>query len=235
MRRRLWLVGLLVLGLLTGTYGFRTDKVKNPQERTGRASPLTRALWLLSGIDTAPLHVRVVDEISLKPVPGAGCILPETNQRVETDEKGLTPIIRAPVLRNPRRDDLVGELAGELTMICYKNGYRDSIVTGIRMYDDTETQFELFMTPIGPKDKRIEPTFHHIAPHRLWQVQLADRFRLFDEGQGRESPELTRPGNMVVPQSKIGVGVQTPIRPGPGAPAENQELQAPTPRVSPQS
>jgi hypothetical protein len=215
MRRRFWLVGLLLVGLLTGIYGFRMDKIKNPADRTGRASPLTRALWMLSGIETAPLYLRTVDETTMKGIPGAGCVIPETNQRIETDEKGLAPVIRAPVLRNPRQDELVAELAGELAVICYKNGYRDAIVTGIRMYKDTATQFEVRMTPFGPRDKRIEPTIRHLSPHRLWQINLADRFRLFDEGEGKESPDLTRPGNMVAPQTMIGGGIQTPIQPGP--------------------
>lgn len=215
MRRRLWLVGLLIVGLLVGSYGFRMDKIKNPGERTGQASALTRALWLLSGIETAPLIIRVVDVTTTAGVPGAGCVIPETNQRIETDEKGVSPIIRAPVLRNPRQDDLVAELAGELAVICYKNGYRDSITTGVRMYKDTATQFVVSMTPFGPRDKRIEPTFRHIPPHQLWQTSLTDRFRLFDQGQGRESPSLTRPGNLVVPPRMIGGGLQTPIQPGP--------------------
>lgn len=235
MQRRFWLVGLLILGLLTGIFGFRMNKIKNPQERTGQASPLTRALWLLSGIDTAPLHVRVVDATTMKPIPGAGCVIPETNQRIETDEKGLSPIIRAPVLRDPRQDELVAELHGEIALICYKNGYRDAITTGIRMYDDTATQFQVSMTPFGPRDKRIEPTLYHLPPHRLWQINVADRYRLFDNGEGKESPSLTRPGNVVAPQSTIGAGVQTPIRPGPGASVESQQLQSQQQRGTPPS
>lgn len=235
MRRRFWLVGLLIVGLMTGIFGFRTNKLKNPQERTGKASPLTRALWFLSGIDTAPLYLRVVDGTTMKPIPGAGCVIPETNQRIETDEKGVAPVIRAPVMRDPRADDLVSAIHGELSLLCYKKNYRDAIVTGIRMYDDTPTQFEAYMTPFGPQDKRLEPTFFHIPPHQLWQVSLVDHFRLFDAGMGKESPALTRPGNLTAPQAKFGVGVQTPIRPGPGATLESQQLQSPTPRVSPHS
>lgn len=246
LRRRIWLVGLLILGLLVGgIYGFRTDKIKNPQERTGRASPLTRALWLLSGIETAPLVIRVVDTTTMQGIPGAGCVIPETNQRIETDDKGVSPIIRAPVLRNPRQDELVAELSGELAVICYKNGYRDAITTGVRMFEDTATQFEVRMTPFGPRDKRIEPTYRHVQPHQLWQTALTDRFRLFDEGQGKESPALTRPGNMVVPPRMIGEGRQTPIQPGPpgqvfirpGAgvpPTRPQQGAAPAPGAQPQ-
>lgn len=243
MRRgRIWLVGLLIVGLLVGSYGFRTDKTKNPGERTGQVSPWTRALWLLSGIETAPLVLRVVDATTMKGIPGAGCVIPETNQRIETDEKGVSPIIRAPVLRNPRQDELVAELAGELAVLCYKNGYRDSITTGVRMYEDTATQFEVYMTPYGPRDKRIEPTLRHIPPHGLWQTQLVDRFRLFDQGMGKESPDLTRPGNMVVPPRTIGPGLQTPIQPGPpgqpvvppGTRPVPPPAQAPRPGAQPQ-
>lgn len=243
LRRRIWLVGLLILSLLVGgIYGFRSDKIKNPQERTGRASPLTRALWLLSGIETAPLVIRVVDTTTMQGVPGAGCVIPETNQRIETDAKGISPVIRAPVLRNPRQDELVAELAGELAVICYKNGYRDAITTGLRMYEDTATQFEVRMTPYGPRDKRIGPTLRHVPPHQLWQTALVDRFRLYDEGQGKESPDLTRPGNMVVPPRMIGEGLQTPIQPGPpgqtfirpGAGVPPVQPQAPAPGAQPQ-
>lgn len=232
MRRGILLIGLLIAGLVTGAYGFRTSKAKAPPaNRTGQASPLTRALWMLSGIQTSPLYIRVVDTTTRRGIPGAGCIVAETNQRIETDARGFAPVIRAPVLRDPRRDELVAAISGDLTVICYKNGYRDKVITGVHMYKDTATQFETDMTPFSDRDKRIEPTYHHIEPHRLWKIQVADRYRLFDQGEGRESPELTRKGNRVAPQSEIGGGRQfPPPQQGPGAAAESRGLQQAPPR-----
>jgi hypothetical protein len=231
MRRRLILSSLVPLLILAGVYGFRlVPRVST--DRSGKASPVQRAVWLLSGVRTSKLRIRVVNSSNLQGIPGAGCVLPATGQRVETDQNGTAPVIDAPVLRDPRLDELLEEVSGELTLICYKDGYRDHITLGVRMQENTETQIGVRMTRYGPQDKRIEPEIHMIPPHRIWQIQLADRYRLFEQGQGPERPDLTRPGRRIAPQEMLGGYVQTPIQRGPGAPAEKVEL-GPTPPGQP--
>jgi hypothetical protein len=232
MRRRLFLLSLLLLLILAGLYGFRVAP-RVTTDRSGKAGPVQRAVWLLSGVRTSKLRIRVVNSSTLQGIPGAGCVLPATGQRVETDQNGTAPLIDAPVLRNPRLDELLAEVSGELTLICYKSGYRDHITLGVRLHEKTETQVAVRMTRVGPQDKRIEPEINTIPPHRTWQIQLADRYRLFEEGEGPERPELTRPGRRIAPQEMLGGYVQTPIQRGPGAPAERVELGPTSPGQPP--
>lgn len=177
------------------------------------AGPIRRAYWRALGIKTAPLQLTVVDAKTMKGIPGAGCTIGETGDRIETDQKGIAPIIDAPVFRNPRLEQMLAELHGQLTVLCYKNGYRDSIYSGVRMHEGNTTETQVWMYPIGVGDRRIEPTVYQVPIHRLWRIQLADKYRLRDEGEGPERPELTRPERgQVAPQEPLGPGIQSPFR-----------------------
>lgn len=185
-----------------------------------RVGPLRRAYWRALGIKTAPLQLRVVNAITQAGVPGAGCVVGETGDRIETDDRGIAPVIDAPIFRNPRLEEMLAQLHGQLTVLCYKNGYRDAIYLGVRMHEGVTTETEIWMYPIGSGDRRIEPTLYQMPIHRLWRIQLADRYRLFEEGEGPERPELTRPGELVAPQMPQGSEPQTPLRVDPPPPTE---------------
>jgi len=170
------------------------------------------------GIRTAPLKLRVVDAMTMKPIPGAGCTIAETGDRVETNDEGVAPTIDAPAFRNPRLEELLAELHGQLTVLCYKTGYRDAVYMGVRMHPPAVTETEVWMYPVGPQDRRIEPTLYQVPIHRIWLIQLTDKYRLREEGEGPERPELTRPDVGPAPQGTMGSGVQTPIRQQPAPP-----------------
>jgi hypothetical protein len=164
----------------------------------------------------------VVDATTMKGINGAGCTIGETGDRVETDAQGMAPAIDAPIFRNPRLEQMLAELHGQLVVLCYKNGYRDSIYMGVRMHENTTTETEVWMYPYGPRDRRIEPTLYQVPIHRVWRIELADKYRLREEGEGPERPQLTRPDmGQVPPQTPEGLGVQTPPFSGPsgGQPA----------------
>ncbi|MCF8565367.1 hypothetical protein LLE49_11625 [Alicyclobacillus tolerans] len=138
---------------------------------------------------TAKLRVRVIDGRTQKPLSGAEVVVIETEQRVRTDKNGYTPWVDAPVFRNPRLFPLVAELHGQLAVIAYKNGYRDSIHMGIRMHEGYETETTVWMYKLGPGDTRIEPILYQVPYHRLYLIQLADRFRSKTQpGEGPERP-----------------------------------------------
>jgi hypothetical protein len=181
----------------------------------GEPSPWMRAYWRALGIRTAPLKLTVVDAHTMKGIPGAGCVVAETGQRIETDENGVAPTIQAPIYRNPRLEELMAELHGQLNVICYKDGYRDAIYMGVRMHPGETTETQIWMYPYGPGDTRIEPTLYQMPIHRLFQIQLADKYRLREEGEGPERPQLSRPSTQPAPQEGMGGGVQTPLRMGP--------------------
>jgi len=221
VKRIKWLAAVvLALAIAGGLVGYRVSEASEGAGGVKPAGMVRRAYWRVLGIKTAQLRLSVVDAITQKGIPGAGCIVGESGDRVETDARGVAPTIDAPVFRNPRLEQQLAELHGQLTVICYKKGYRDSINMGVRMHEGVVTEPTVWMYPIGRGDRRIEPTLYQMPIHRLWQIQLADKYRLFDQGEGRESPALTRPGEGVAPQEPMGQEPQTPIRPGPmGTPA----------------
>jgi hypothetical protein len=143
----------------------------------------------LAGTKKAKLIVHVIDGRSGKPISGADTVLVETGERFKSDATGATPTIAAPVIREERYEDQVAALHGQLGLITYKNGYRDSITFGVRMHEGQVTDVTVWMYQITPGDRRIEPVFYHEPYHHLWLVQLADTFRSPSQpGEGQESP-----------------------------------------------
>jgi len=66
--------------------------------------------------------------------------------------------------------------------------------------------------------------------HRLWSIQLADKYRLREEGEGPERPGLSSPDTGVAaPQQDIGGGLQTPIPPAPAQPLADIPPTQPVP------
>lgn len=138
---------------------------------------------------TEKLRIRVIDGRTLQPLPGAEVVLIETEQRAVTDRNGYTPWIDAPIIRNPRYRPMVQELHGQLGVIAYKNGYRDSVHLGIRMHEGARSEATVWMYKIGPGDTRIEPVLYQVPYHHLWLIQLADKFRSKTQpGEGPERP-----------------------------------------------
>ncbi|PWI58934.1 hypothetical protein [Sulfoacidibacillus thermotolerans] len=163
-----------------------TDKTPNPAEKpqTSGYDPM------ISGKGYGNLRVKVIDGRTLKPIEGAEVVVLETEKRYKTDANGLTPWIQAPVLRSARFRFLVNELHGQLTLISYKNGYHDSIHMGVRMNEGATTKTTIWQYQITPGvDRRLEPIVYIEPYHRLWLIQLADRFRRPSQlGEGYERP-----------------------------------------------
>lgn len=136
------------------------------------------------------LRVKVIDGRSQKPIDGAEVVLLENERRYRTDKNGLTPWIQAPVLRNARYRFMVRELHGQLTLISFKNGYRDSIHMGVRIDENQVTKTTIWQYRINPAlDRRVEPVLYIEPYHRLWLIELADRFRRPSQlGEGYEHP-----------------------------------------------
>ena len=216
MKQKKWLAAsllVLVAGILGVGLSYAAPQQETPPAPNGQVGPMKRAYWRALGIKTAPLELRVIDAVTQKGISGAGCVVGETGQRIETDDKGLAPTIDAPIFRHPRLEQMLAELHGQLTVLCYKNGYRDAIYMGVRMHEGVTTETEIWMMATGAGDRRVEPTLFQVPIHRLWRIQLADKYRLFDEGEGPERPELSAPGDVQpAPQLPMGEEPQTPVR-----------------------
>lgn len=138
---------------------------------------------------SSKLRIRVIDGRTLKPLSGAEVVVIESEQRVRTDQDGLTPWFDAPLIRDPRYRPLVSELHGQIGVIAYKNGYRDSVHLGIRMNPNVRAETTVWMYKLGPGDDRIEPVLYEVPYHHLWLVRLADRFRDSSQlGEGFQHP-----------------------------------------------
>jgi hypothetical protein len=139
---------------------------------------------------TAKLKVTVIDGRTRQPLPGAEVVLGETERRYRTDANGETPWIDAPVIRDERFRPMIAQLHGQLTLITYKNGYRDSIYFNVRVHEGIESRVTVWMYKITPgEDRRIEPLAYETPYHHLWLVQLADKFRSSTQpGEGPERP-----------------------------------------------
>lgn len=217
MKKKAWIAAALALAVTGGAVGYSVTDASEGAKPPAPAGTMRRMYWKALGIKSGKLRISTVDATTQKPIPGAGCVIGETGDRVETAANGVAPTIDAPVFRNPRLEEMLAELHGALTIMCYKNGYRDAISMGVRTFEGVTTTPEIWMYPIGAGDRRIEPTLYHHPEQRVWLIELADKYRLRDQGQGPERPELTRPNAGVAPQSSEGAGVQTPPQAGPGA------------------
>ncbi|GMA62239.1 hypothetical protein NZD89_21080 [Alicyclobacillus fastidiosus] len=145
--------------------------------------------WGYTKAKMAKLRVRVIDGRTRKPLSGAEVVVIETEKRLRTGANGYTPWFDAPVIRNPKYRPMVAELHGQLGVIVYKNGYRDSIHLGIRMHEGIEQQTTVWMYKLGPGDRRVEPVLYQAPYHHIWLIQLADKFRQRSQiGEGPERP-----------------------------------------------
>ena len=131
----------------------------------------------------------MIDGRSLKPLAGAEVVVIESEQRLRTDQDGYTPWFDAPLIRDPRYRPMVQELHGQLGVIAYKNGYRDSVHMGIRLNPGVESETTVWMYKLGPGDVRIEPVLYQEPFHHLWLIRLADRYRDRSQlGEGFQKP-----------------------------------------------
>lgn len=137
----------------------------------------------------ALLQVRVIDGRTNKPLPDAEVVVAENGYRTKTDKNGYTSAFPAPVIRDPRFTETLARLHGQLTLLAYKNGYRDTIYYNVRMNEGTTTTPEMWLYQITPEDRRIEPYVYFFPTHRLFSINLAEQFRSKTQpGAGPESP-----------------------------------------------
>lgn len=182
-----------------GTNNTQPPSAVNPAPPTDQATPtqpeppkwesnLPKG-WGYTKPKTAKLRVRVIDGRTKQPLKDAEVVIIETEKRIRTGANGYTPWIDAPVFRNPKYRPMIAELHGQLGLIVYKNGYRDSIHLGVRMHEDIEQQTTVWMYKIGPQDRRIEPVLYQEPYHHIWLIRLADKFRQKSQmGAGPERP-----------------------------------------------
>lgn len=135
----------------------------------------------------AMLEVQVIDGRTKKPLKNAEVVLAETGYRTVTDGNGMTKPFPAPVIRDPRFEPPLGRLHGQLTLISYKNGYRDTVYFNVRMRQGILSRVQMWMYAITPEDRRIEPWVYFFPTHRIFVIELVNKFRSKTQpGAGQE-------------------------------------------------
>lgn len=136
------------------------------------------------------MQATVRDGRDGSPLADAEVVVVETGQRMRTDKDGKAPVIRVPMIRDPRYEPIIAELHGQLTLVVYKNGYRDGVEFGIRIHENMISEPTVFMLKITDLDRRIEPHDHHQPFHHIWLLELTNQFRSSTQpGEGEQSPE----------------------------------------------
>jgi hypothetical protein len=210
-----WIVAILCLSLALGGSMFGGMSVfnqENPPEKTlppAKYTPIDKfdgeakiddgyrppagtpglEKWDLWG----QLRVRVVDGRTGEPLKDAEVVLAENGYRTKTGKDGWTGVFPAPVIRDPRYPEILQRLHGQLTLITYRNGYRDTIMFDVRMREGLLYTPVVDMYQITPLDRRIEPTIFHFPNHHIFITDLAGFYRSKSQpGEGFESPDLNR-------------------------------------------
>ena len=135
------------------------------------------------------LEVQVIDGRTKQPLRNADVVLAETGYRTVTDDRGFTKPFPAPVIRDPRFDAPLGRLHGQLTLIAYKDGYRDTVYFNVRMRQNMMTRVQMWMLQITPEDRRMEAYVYFYPTHHIFVDQLVHKFRTKDQ-QGAKTEEL---------------------------------------------
>lgn len=137
----------------------------------------------------AMLEVQVIDGRTHQPLRNAEVVLAETGFRTVTDGNGMTKPFPAPVIRDPRFEVPLGQLHGQLTLISYKDGYRDTVYFNVRLREGILFRTQMWMYAITPQDQRIEPYVYFYPTHHIFVMDLVQKFRSKTQpGQGPEVP-----------------------------------------------
>jgi hypothetical protein len=124
------------------------------------------------------LQVTVRDAHTGGVLGDAQVVVAETGQRFVTGPDGQTPVARVPVIPETRfASPALQQLRGRLTLVTYRAGYRDGVELGVPLHPGQVTAATVFLHPVTPDDRRIEPHAHHAPVHHIWLLQLADELR----------------------------------------------------------
>ena len=121
--------------------------------------------------------VTVLETNTLNPVDNATVCIIETKKYYQTNTKGLTEKISAPILKNQNFNNSLERPWGELTILVYKPGYADSInfYTAINQ-NTTRVGFVVYLTPIINEEDNT-PTVNTETPNPSYITQLINLFK----------------------------------------------------------
>lgn len=122
--------------------------------------------------NTGKIVVTVLEANTLHPIDNATVCVIETRKYYNTNQKGLTENILAPLLSNNNFNLALPRNWGELTLLVYKRGYADSInfYTSINA-NATRVGFIVYLTPIINEGDDT-PNINVELPNSTWTNEL---------------------------------------------------------------
>ena len=130
-----------------------------------------------STADTAQLTLRVLEGYNESPIAGAKVVVLETGQTYETDQDGMTEVIKVPVVRDTRYDSILEKPWGEVSLIIYKDGFVPYALFYLQVIGgQTREGVKILLFEQGSTDSK-EPFSIIEGPNRAWVNQLVEMYR----------------------------------------------------------
>ncbi len=127
--------------------------------------------------DTAQLTLRVLEGYNESPIAGAKVVVLETGQTYETDQDGMTEVIKVPVVRDTRYDSILEKPWGEVSLIIYKDGFVPYALFYLQVIGgQTREGVKILLFEQGSTDSK-EPFSIIEGPNRAWVNQLVEMYR----------------------------------------------------------
>ena len=120
------------------------------------------------------MRVRVLDGLTDTPVRGAAITVPETGERLETDENGMTSYFSLPVIGDSEYDKLLENPDGRATLLVTKDGFTPYLLLYARVTAGCRRTCEILLFP---DDGTLEVFTVIEAPSPEWARELASRYR----------------------------------------------------------
>ncbi len=126
---------------------------------------------------TARLSVYVVEGYTETPIKDASVVVVETGEIYQTDEKGMTQVIKVPCKRDTRYDDILQKPWGEITLIIYKEGFLPYALFYLQVLDgQTREGVKILLFEEGSTSSQ-EPFSIIEGPNRIWVDELIKMYQ----------------------------------------------------------
>ena len=126
---------------------------------------------------TAGLTVNVVEGYTETPIAGASVVVVETGDVYTTDENGYTALIKVPVIRDKRYDDILSKPWGEITLIIYKENYMPYALFYLQVAPGKTREGVKILLFEEDTTESDQPFSIIEGPNRVWVNTLIDMYR----------------------------------------------------------
>jgi len=123
------------------------------------------------------IQPQVVDGFSERPIKEAKVVIPEIDKKFVTNSEGFTPIIRVPINIDMHYQNILPKTWGEITIIVYKEGYTDYVLFHAHVWENQSRLGPKILLFPETEGHESEPMVIVESPHRLWVMQLIEKYK----------------------------------------------------------